>query len=140
MTDERARIVNKTFDEIDDALGKLLGLTRAEMQIASSVKWARKTLSELDDQREDERDRLEAEVNRWHAEAVGAQAKLKDWEALAREKNWGHIHDERADRMASALQQITWLADAAEPLSVKAAMIAREAMERRQPRAAQGEG
>lgn len=64
---------------------------------------------------EDERDRLEAEVNRWHAEAVHEQMKST---RLIME----------AERLRTALRQIRWLADATEPLSVKAGQIAREAL------------
>lgn len=77
---------------------------------------------------EDERDHLEAEVNRWHAETVRLRSEIERWETLAREKTWGYVHDGRADRMRGALQQIAWMADATDPSSVKAAQIAREAL------------
>jgi hypothetical protein len=69
----------------------------------------------------DQRDRLEAEVNRWHAEAVHEQMKAT---RLIMQK----------DTYRAALRQILWLADATEPLSVKAGQIAREALGSDAPR------
>lgn len=65
---------------------------------------------------ENERDRLEAEVNRWHAEAV--HERMKSTRLIM-----------KVEAYRAALQQIAWLADATEPLSVKAAEVAREALE-----------
>ena len=73
-------------------------------------------------EQEDERDRLEAEVNRWHAEAVHEQMTST---RLIMER----------ERYRAALHQIVWLADATEPLSVKAGQIAREALGAEAPRA-----
>lgn len=117
----------------------------------------------------DERDRLEGEVNRWHAEALRQQSEarrlgnrvhnlelmertflmnidrlagifpeanrkkilqwLDDCALLRDARHPGRYAETDCERLRAALRQIAWMADATEPLSVKAAAIARTALE-----------
>lgn len=117
---------------------------------------------------EDERDRLEAEVNRWHAEALRQQiearrlgnrvhnlelmertflanidrlagifpeanrkkilAWLDDCTLLRDARHPGRYAEADCERLRAALRQVAWMADASEPLSVKAAEVARAAL------------